>query len=78
MGESRQQRRAGERAEAKAARRAQPPQVPIPAPPQAPTSAIAPTKRPQVLEVELSRFYFPDDEEEARQIDALAKRLPNS
>ncbi len=56
MEESRQQRRARERAEAKSARRAQPPQTP--------TSAVPPTKRPQVLEVELSRFYFPDDEEE--------------
>lgn len=56
MEESRQQRRARERAERKAAHRSQSPQTP--------TSAIAPTKRPHVLEVELSRFYFPDDEEE--------------
>lgn len=54
MSESRQQRRARERAAAKAARRpATPSQVPVPAP-----------RRSHVLEVALSRFYFPDDEEE--------------
>jgi hypothetical protein len=57
MNESRQQRRARERAEAKAARRAQPPQDPA-------AAAVAPARRPHVLEVQLSRFSFPDDEEE--------------
>lgn len=56
MEESREQRRARERAEAKAARRSQPPRVP--------TSPVASAKSPHVLEVELSRFYFPDNEDE--------------
>jgi hypothetical protein len=61
MKESRQQRRARERAEANAARRARPrPAQPLPTP----VPASAPSRRPHVLEVELSRFYFPDDEEE--------------
>lgn len=55
MKESRQQRRARERAEAKATR---PPQ-----PPAAATGAPIPPRRPHVLEVELSRFYFPGDDE---------------
>ena len=55
MKESRQQRRARERAAAKAAQRRQPPPTP--------TSAPSPPRRPRVLEVQLSRFYFPGDEE---------------
>lgn len=56
MKEPRRQRRARERAEAKAARRAQPPPAAV--------SPPAPSRRPRVLEVQLSRFYFPDDEDE--------------
>ena len=56
MKESRRQRRARERAEAKAARRAQPPPAVV--------STPAPSRRPRVLEVQLSRFYFPDDQDE--------------
>lgn len=59
MSETRQQRRARERAEAKAARR--PPPGPDPGTP--PGAAPETSVRPHVLEVSLSRFYFPCDDE---------------
>jgi hypothetical protein len=58
VAESRQQRRARERAEAKAARRSSPPGAPAPTPP-----AVPALKRRRVLEVELTRF--DDDSAEA-------------
>ena len=62
MAESRQQRRARERAEAKAARRPLPPGTPGPR--SAPSAAAAPAPRGQgVLEVELTRFCDADAED---------------
>jgi hypothetical protein len=60
MAESRQQRRARDRAEAKAARRSLPPGAPGPT--SAPPAAPAP-KRQHVLEVELTRFDDDDAED---------------
>ena len=70
MAESRQQRRARERAEAKAARRSLPPGTPSSAP--APPAATAPAPRRQrVLEVELTRFCDdPDDVEDGEDPSA--------
>lgn len=57
MKETRQQRRARERAERKAARRGHGTSTPRTAP------APVPPKSPHVLEVQLSRFHFPGEEE---------------
>ena len=62
MAESRQQRRARERAETKAARRPLPPGTPEPRP--APSAAAGPgTEAARVLEVELTRFCDADAED---------------